>query len=60
MVWHSWIVQCLDMVGMSEQIKHFLSQSMKAWRVEWIWIKEYSWVIRSDFYYLRSALFHWL
>ena len=27
---HSWIVRCLDMVGVSEQIKHFLSESMKA------------------------------
>ena len=34
MVPHSWIVECLDMVGVSEQIKHFLSESMKAWRVD--------------------------
>ena len=27
---HSWIVRCLDMVGVSDQIKHFLSESMKA------------------------------
>ena len=33
MVPHSWIVECLDMVGMIEQIKHFLSESMKEWRV---------------------------
>ena len=33
MVPHSWIVACLDMVGMIEQIKHFLSESMKEWRV---------------------------
>ena len=31
---HSWIVDCLGMVGISEQIKHFLSESMKAWRVD--------------------------
>ena len=30
MVPHSWIVGCLDMVGVSEQTKHFLSASMKA------------------------------
>ena len=30
MVPHSWVVECLDMVGVSEQIKHFLSESMKA------------------------------
>ena len=34
MVPHSWIVECLGMVGVSEQIKHFLSESMKAWRVD--------------------------
>ena len=34
MVPHSWIVECLGMVGVSEQIKHFLSKSMKAWRVD--------------------------
>ena len=33
MVSHSWIVECLDMVGVSEQIKHFLSESLKAWRM---------------------------
>ena len=31
---HFWIVDCLGMVGVSEQIKHFLSESMKAWRVD--------------------------
>ena len=31
---HSWIVECLGMVGVSEQIKLFLSESMKAWRVD--------------------------
>ena len=34
MVPHSWIVECVGMVGISEQIKHFLSESMKAWRVD--------------------------
>ena len=34
MVPHSWIVECLDMLGVSEQIKLFLSESMKAWRVD--------------------------
>ena len=31
---HSWIVECLGLVGASEQIKHFLSESMKAWSVD--------------------------
>ena len=31
---YSWIVECLGMVGVSDQIKLFLSQSMKAWRVD--------------------------
>ena len=34
MVSQSWIVECLGMVGMSEQIKCFLSKSMKARRVD--------------------------
>ena len=34
MVPHSWIVECLGMVGVSEQIQLFLSESMKAWRVD--------------------------
>ena len=34
MVRHSWIVECLDRVGVSKQIKHFLSESMKACRVD--------------------------
>ena len=29
MVPHSWIAECLAMAGVSEQIKHFLSESMK-------------------------------
>ena len=33
MVSHSWIVECLGMVGVSEKIKFFLSESMKALRV---------------------------
>ena len=34
MVPHSWIVECLGMVGVSEQIQLFLSESTKAWRVD--------------------------
>ena len=34
MVPHSWIVECLGMVGVSEQIKLLLSERMKAWRVD--------------------------
>ena len=34
MVPHSWNVECLGMVGVSEQIKLFLSESMKAWRFD--------------------------
>ena len=34
MVPHSWIVECLGMVGVSEQIKHFFSESMKPLRVD--------------------------
>ena len=31
---HSWIVECLGMVGMRKQIKHSLSESIKAWMVD--------------------------
>ena len=31
---HSWIVEYLSMVRVSEQIKYFLSESMKTWRVD--------------------------
>ena len=34
MVHHSWIVECLGIVRVSEQIKLFLSESMKARRVD--------------------------
>ena len=34
MVPHSWIAECLAMAGVSEQIKHFLSESMKTYRVD--------------------------
>ena len=34
MVPDSWIEECYDKVGVSEKIKHFLSKSMKAWRVD--------------------------
>ena len=33
MIPHPWIVKCLGMVGVSEQIKLFLSESMNAWNV---------------------------
>ena len=32
MVLYSWIVECLGMFGVSEQIKHFLYESLKGWR----------------------------
>ena len=38
MVSHSWIVKCLGMAGVSEEIKIFLSESMKAWRVDFKYI----------------------
>ena len=31
---HSWIAECLDMVWVSQQIKHFLPESMKARKVD--------------------------
>ena len=34
MVPDSWIEECYDKVGVSEKVKHFLSKSMKAWRVD--------------------------
>ena len=34
MVLYSWIVECLGMFGVSEQIKHFLYESLKGWRVD--------------------------
>ena len=34
MVPHSWIVECLGMVGVREQINYFLSESMKAQRLD--------------------------
>ena len=34
MVPHSRIVECVSMVGVSEQIQHFLSESMKARKVD--------------------------
>ena len=36
MVLYSWIVECLGMFGVSEQITHFLSESLKGWRVDLI------------------------
>ena len=34
MVLHSWIVECLGMVGVREQINYFLSERMKAQRLD--------------------------
>ena len=34
MVPDSWIEECYDKVRVSEKVKHFLSKSMKAWRVD--------------------------
>ena len=34
MVPRSWIVEYFSMIGMSEKIKHFLFESMKAWWVD--------------------------
>ena len=34
MIPHCWVIECLDMVGVSEKIKHFLSKIIKAWRLD--------------------------
>ena len=34
MVPHPCIVECLGMVGVNEQMKHFLFEIIKAWRVD--------------------------
>ena len=34
MIPHYWVIECLDMVGVSEKIKHFLSKIIKAWRLD--------------------------
>ena len=33
MVPHSWIIKCLDLFGVAENIKSFLVNSMKKWKV---------------------------
>ena len=42
MVPHSWIVESLGIVGVNEQIKHFLPESMKVWRVDVTCNKQFS------------------
>ena len=34
MVPHSWIIDCLETVGINENIRRLLPESMKSWRVE--------------------------
>ena len=34
MVPHSWIIACLETVGINEKIRQLLAESMKSWRVE--------------------------
>ena len=36
MVPHSWIIDCLETVGINEKIRRILAESMKSWRVELI------------------------
>ena len=36
MVPHSWIIDCLEAVGINEKIRRRLAESMKSWRVELI------------------------
>ena len=36
MVPHSWIIDCLEVVGINEKIQRLLAESMKSWRVELI------------------------
>ena len=33
---HSWIIDCLETVGINEKIRRLLAESMKSWRVELI------------------------
>ena len=62
MVLYSWIVECLGMFGVSEQIKHFLSESLKGWRVDLICNNQFlggvdikCWIFQDDS--LPSLLF---
>ena len=34
MVPHSWIIDCLETVGINEKIRRLITESMKSWRVE--------------------------
>ena len=34
MVPHSWIIDCLEVVGINKKIQRLLAESMKSWRVE--------------------------
>ena len=34
MVPHSWIIDCLETVGINEKIQRLIAESMKSWRVE--------------------------
>ena len=36
MVPHSWIIDCLETVGINEKIQRLLAESMKSWQVELI------------------------
>ena len=36
MVPHSWILDCLETVGINEKIQRLLAENMKSWRVELI------------------------
>ena len=33
MLLHSWIIECLDLFGVAENIKNFLVNSMEKWKV---------------------------
>ena len=37
MIPHSWILECLKDLGVNEQLRQFLEESMKTWRVELTW-----------------------
>ena len=34
MIPHSWILECLEDLGVNKQLRQFLEESMKTWRVE--------------------------
>ena len=66
---HSWIVECLGMVWVSEQIKHFFSKSMIVWNVDLTCNNQslggvdkkrgiFQGDSHSHFCYLCSVLFH--